>query len=799
MQSPRRSRTIPSITGIVFILIGLALGGGGAWLIALGGSPFYAIAGLGILLTGILLLAGRRSALWVYAIVVIGTLAWSISDIGFDWWPLAARVDIIFPLGLWLLTPWITRNLGRDDSPTTRTPTWPLWIAAILSVVVLAIGLGSNYHDINGNIAASVAGAVAGSLSPNDDAQPDEDWRDYGRTQFGQRYSPLAQITPANVKHLKVAWTFRTGDLPGKNDPVETTFEVTPIKVHDTLYLCSQHQRLFALDAKTGTLRWSYDPKVQDNPTFQHLTCRGVSYHETVAGALNADGTPAPTDCPRTIFLPVNDGRMIALNADSGKLCDSFGDHGTLSLEEGMGEHTPGFYEPTSPPIVSDKILVVAGAVIDNYSTREPSGVIRGFDIHTGKLVWAWDSGAQDENVLPSATHTYTNNSPNSWMTASYDPKLGLVYMPMGVQTPDIWAGNRTPLAERYSSALVALDINTGKRVWSYQTVHHDLWDMDLPSQPTLVDLPTANGVVPAVMQPAKTGNLFVLDRRTGQPIVPAPERPVPQGAAPGDRTSPTQPFSELTFRPEAKLTGADMWGATIFDQLACRITFHRLRYEGTFTPPSLQGTLVFPGNLGMFEWGGIAVDPVRQIAIANPMAVPFVSTLIPRGPNNPAAPNNAHPSGTENGVQPMYGTPYGVDLHALLSPIGIPCMRPPWGYMAGIDLKTKKIVWMHKNGTIRDSSPIPIPFKLGVPTLGGPMTTAGGVAFLTSTLDYYIRAYDVSTGEQLWQDRLPAGGQSTPMSYAVDGQQYVITAAGGHGSFGTKLGDYVIAYKLSN
>ncbi|WP_458072190.1 glucose/quinate/shikimate family membrane-bound PQQ-dependent dehydrogenase [Rhodanobacter sp. BL-MT-08] len=796
MPPSYRSRKTPVVTGIVFLLMGLALTGGGAWLIALGGSLFYAIAGLGIALTGALLIARRRAALWLYALVVVGSVLWSISDIRFDWWPLAARLDVIFPLGLWLLTPWVTRGLS-DVGASSRASTLPLWAASLLSVVVLGVGLCSDYHDINGSLPAAVAAAA--SLPPNDDKQPDADWRDYGRTQFGQRYSPLKQITPANVKKLKVAWTFRTGDLPGKNDPVETTFEVTPIKVNDTLYLCSQHQRLFALDAKTGALRWSYDPKVQDNPTFQHLTCRGVSYHETVAGALNADGSPAPTDCPRTIFLPVNDGRMIALDADSGKPCQSFGEHGTLNLQVGMGEHTPGFYEPTSPPIVSDKILVVAGAVIDNYSTREPSGVIRGFDIHTGKLVWAWDSGAQDENALPSATHTYTNNSPNSWMTASYDPKLGLVYMPMGVQTPDIWAGNRTPLAERYSSALVALDINTGKRVWSYQTVHHDLWDMDLPSQPTLADLPTANGVVPAILQPAKTGNLFVLDRRTGVPIVPAPERPVPQGAAPGDRTSPTQPFSELTFRPEAKLTGADMWGATIFDQLACRITFHRLRYEGTFTPPSLQGTLVFPGNLGMFEWGGIAVDPTRNIAIANPMAIPFVSTLIPRGPNNPSAPNDAHPSGTENGVQPMYGTPYGVDLHALLSPVGIPCMRPPWGYMAGIDLTTKKIVWMHKNGTIRDSSPIPLPFKLGVPTLGGPMTTAGGVTFLTSTLDYYIRAYDVTTGEQLWQDRLPAGGQSTPMTYAIDGQQYVVTAAGGHGSFGTKIGDYVIAYKLSD
>lgn len=793
MSPASRSRPILLISGLVYAVIGLALAAGGAWLAVLGGSLYYLIAGVGILITGALLIAGRPSALWVYAAVLIGTLVWAIGEIGFDWWPLAARGDVVFLLGLWLLTPWVTRALGRQAGPLRRSATLPLWGGMAASVVVLAVGLLSTYHEIDGT-----AGSVAAGAPPQPEAgQPDEDWRSYGRTQSGQRYSPLAEITPANVKSLKVAWTFRTGDLPGANDPGETTFEVTPIKVGDTLYLCSQHQRLFALDAKSGALRWSYDPEVKSNPTFQHLTCRGVSYHETAAGAVDTTGAAAPADCPHTIFLPVNDGRMIAVNADTGHPCESFGDHGTLKLQEGMGVTTAGFYEPTSPPIVSDKIIVIAGAVIDNYSTQEPSGVVRGFDIHTGRLVWAWDSGAADENALPSATHTYTNNSPNSWMTASYDAKLGLVYLPMGVQTPDIWGGDRTPESERYSSALVALDINTGKRVWSYQTVHHDLWDMDLPSQPSLVDLAAADGVRPAVLQPAKTGNLFVLDRRTGELIVSAPERPVPQGPAPGDRLSPTQPFSELTFRPEALLTGADMWGATIFDQLACRILFHQMRYEGTFTPPSLQGTLVFPGNLGMFEWGGIAVDPVRQIAIANPIAIPFVSKLIPRGPDNPAAPNDAHPSGSEIGVQPMYGAPYGVVLHPFLSPLGLPCMRPPWGYMAAIDLKTMKIAWMHRNGTIRDSAPVPVPIKMGVPSLGGPMTTAGGVAFLTSTTDYYIRAYDVANGAQLWEDRLPAGGQSTPMTYAVDGRQYVVTAAGGHGSFGTKIGDYVIAYAL--
>jgi quinoprotein glucose dehydrogenase len=795
MPLPSRSRPILLVTGLAYGVIGLALAAGGAWLVALGGSLYYLVAGLGILATGALLVAGRPAALWVFAAVLIGTLGWAVAEIRFDWWPLAARGDVIFPMALWLLTPWVTRALRRSSGTGGKAMTLPLWAGVAASVAVLAAGLLSSYHAIDGTIAA----AAPGTAPPQPAAdQPDEDWRAYGRGQSGQRYSPLAEITPANVKNLKVAWTFRTGDLPGPNDPGETTFEVTPIKVRDTLYLCSQHQRLFALDAKTGALRWSYDPKIKNDPTFQHLTCRGVSYHEAAAGAVDATGAPAPADCPRTIFLPVNDGRMIALNADTGAPCQSFGDHGTLNLQEGMGVQTAGFYEPTSPPVVSDRIIVIAGAVIDNYSTHEPSGVIRGFDIYTGKLVWAWDAGAADENALPSATRTYTNNSPNSWITAAYDPELGLVYVPMGVQSPDIWGGNRSPESERYSSALVALDINTGKRVWHYQTVHHDLWDMDLPSQPSLVDLPGPGGARPAVLQPAKTGNLFVLDRRTGELIVPAPERPVPQGPAPGDRLSPTQPFSELTFRPEALLTGADMWGATIFDQLACRILFHQLRYEGTFTPPSLQGTLVFPGNLGMFEWGGIAVDPVRQIAIANPIAMPFVSKLIPRGPDNPAAPNDAHPSGSEIGVQPMYGTPFGVILQGFLSPLGLPCLRPPWGYMAAIDLKTMKIAWMHRNGTIRDEAPVPIPLKMGVPSLGGPMTTAGGVAFLTSTMDYYIRAYDVTNGAQLWEDRLPAGGQSTPMTYAVDGHQYVVTAAGGHGSFGTRIGDYVIAYTLA-
>ncbi len=780
--SPSRAHPwIVYLTGIVVMALGLALLGGGAWLVALSGSAWYLVAGVGLTVSGALLLARRREALFIYGLVLIGTLVWALSEVGLDFWPLAARGDLIWPIGIWLLTPWVVRPLRPEGR---RADVWPLALAVIAGAVVLGLALMRDPHEILG-----LAGPPSAAPASSPD-QPDADWRAYGRTQGGLRYSPLAQITPANAARLKVAWTFRTGDAQGLNDPTETTFEVTPIKVGDSLYLCSQHQRLFALDPATGRLKWSFDPKVKDNPTFQHLTCRGVSYHEDAGAAPGAD-------CPRRIFLPVNDGRLYALDADTGRLCQGFGDHGVIDLEQGLGILTSGFYEPTSPPVVGDRILVVNGAVIDNYSTREPSGVVRGYDLHTGALVWAWDSGAADENHIATPGHPYTIGSPNSWMTMAYDPALGLVYLPMGVETPDIWGGDRSALSERYSSALVALDINTGRRVWSYQTVHHDLWDMDLPSQPTLVDLPTAAGVVPAIVQPAKTGMIFVLDRRDGRLIVPAPERPVPQGPAPGDRLSPTQPFSALSFRPPGRLTGADMWGATILDQLACRIMFHRLRYDGVFTPPSLQGTLVFPGNLGMFEWGGVAVDPARRIAIANPMVMPFVSRLVPRGPGNPAAPNGAHPPGTEIGVQPMYGAPFGVDLHPFTSPVGLPCMHPPWGYIAAIDLGTMKVAWQRINGTIRDTAPVPIPLKMGVPMLGGPMTTAGGVAFLTSTMDDYIRAYDVRTGRQLWQDRLPAGGQSTPMTYAAGGRQFVVTAAGGHGSFHTRRGDYVIAYAL--
>ncbi|MBU4608991.1 PQQ-binding-like beta-propeller repeat protein, partial [Achromobacter sp. GG226] len=511
------------------------------------------------------------------------------------------------------------------------------------------------------------------------------------------------------------------------------------------------------------------------------------------------DAHPTNPSCAAMLFMPTADGRVIALNPDDGAICTNFGDGtGQINLWANMPNLNPGSYYSTSPVVVSRDRLVVAGTVLDNVSTTEPSGVIRGYDVRTGALVWNWDSGNPNETAPIGGDRTYLQNSPNSWSISSVDESLGLVYVPMGNQPPDQWGGNRSPAAEMYSSSVVALDLETGRVRWHYQTVHHDLWDYDVPAQPSLVDLTINGQTVPALVQPTKQGELFVLDRRSGQPVLPVNEEPVPQGAAEGDTTAPTQPRSALSFDPP-RLQGADMWGATIFDQLACRIKFHRLRYEGRYTPPSEKGSLIYPGNFGTFNWGGVAIDPQRQIVFATPTRLAFVSQLVRREDDTSLyVQGDERPEYSLPALNENFGAPFAVKLHPFMSALGLPCQAPPWGFVAGADLTTGDVAWMHRNGTVRDSSPLPLPFKMGVPNLGGPMVTASGVAFLTSTLDYYIRAYDVATGDTLWQERLPAGGQATPMTYVgEDGRQYVLAVAGGHGSLGTKAGDYVIAYRI--
>jgi quinoprotein glucose dehydrogenase len=771
MQTP--SSGFRTFTIAIAIVFGLVLFIGGVWLAALGGSWYYIIAGILFIATAILLRKLSSSALYVYAALVLGTVVWGLWEVGSDFFALAPRLDILGVFGLWLLIPAVTRGFNAKGAKIALSGTLAITIA------VMAYSIFNDPQEIRGTLSAKQP-----TPAPIDGIA-DADWPAYGRTQSGLRYSPLNQINSDNVKDLQVAWTYHTGESKTENDSGETTNQVTPIKIGNNMYLCTTHQKLVSLDPSTGKEKWVFDPKLKSDNTFQHLTCRGVSYYDannTVGFATSLQAKKSSsTECPRKVILPVNDGRIVAVNADTGKACSDFGHNGEVDLQKDMPFPYPGGYIPTSPPVVTGTTIIIGGSTTDNYSTQEPSGVIRGYDVNTGALLWVFDTGAEDPNQIPGPGQKYVNNSPNAWAPLAYDAKLDIVYVPTGVGTPDIWGGNRTKLHERYANSMLALNATTGKLVWNFQTTHHDLWDMDVPSQPTLADIKDKTGqTVPAIYVLTKTGNAFVLDRRNGQAIVPINERPVPQTVKRGPQTkgefySPTQPFSDFNLAPKDKLTDKQMWGATMFDQLICRVSFHRLNYDGIYTPPSENGTLVFPGNLGVFEWGGLSLNPDRQIAVMNPIGLPFVSKLIPADPNRK---QTAKGAGTEAGVQPMYGVPYGVEISAFLSPFGLPCKQPAWGYVAGVDLKTHDVAWKRRIGTIRDSMPgIPLPpFKMGVPMLGGSISTAGNVMFIGATQDDYIRAINVTNGDELWKGRLPAGG---------------------HGSFGTKMGDSIVAYAL--
>jgi quinoprotein glucose dehydrogenase len=812
----RRFHPATLFSAFVFALIGAATLYGGIRLAHLGGSIYYLVAGIVLVVTAILLLVRSRMAVHLFSLFLLGSLGWSVWEVRFDFWQLLPRLDVWFALGLWLLLPWPRRGLGPDRITARGTGGGFLAVCLILVAAVGIAGALHTDHDTAGEL------PMAETVGPQGDRanRPDADWTDYGGSPFGQRYSPLKQVTPANVGQLQVAWQIQTGDLPGPDDPTETTSENTPLKIGDTVYICTPHSRVLAVDAATGQKRWEFDPKIQSPVGFkhwEHMTCRGVSYHDdaryasavipapatTTAGAPAAastapiapQATVASGTCPRRLFLPTADARLIALNADNGQVCTDFGNQGTVDLRANIGPFTPGGYYSTSPPAVTKDLVIISGHVTDNESTNEPSGVIRAYDVHDGHLVWNWDPGNPDETAPIGPEGTYTRNSPNVWSVFSVDEGLGMVYLPMGNQTPDQWGGNRTPTSEKYSAGVVALDLATGKVRWNFQFTHHDLWDMDVGGQPTLLDMPTAEGTRPALIASTKQGSIYVLDRRDGTPIVPVREVARPQGTVADDHASPTQPLSDLNFAPP-DVRERDMWGTTPFDMLWCRVRFRSLRYDGMFTPPSLQGSLVFPGNFGVFDWGGVSVDPARQLLLVNPSYMAFQSRLIPKEQLEKMEVDE--PKSETEGIKKAKGIPYGIELSAFLSPLGIPCQAPPWGYVAGVDLRTGKTAWKHKNGTIVDSAPLPIPMPLGVPSLGGMLTTGGGVTFLSGTLDRYIRGYDVRTGRKLWEARLPAGGQATPMSYAdSSGRQYILVTAGGHGSLGTKQGDWVIAYAL--
>ncbi|MBP2155262.1 MULTISPECIES: membrane-bound PQQ-dependent dehydrogenase, glucose/quinate/shikimate family [Erwinia] len=782
------------ITSIVIAIVGIAMLYMGTQLLLIGGTPFYALMGLGLLVTAITLFMNKKIALSLYALLMWMVLAWMIYEVGFDKWQWIPRGDIIGLIGLWLALPWVVRPLYKKEGRRFH----PFLGTTVILIVALVVGM--MFYD-----PLPQAGNITNQRQSGDTEVAGSDWTAYGGTTNGLRFSSLKQITRDNVSKLDVAWTYHTGDVrDAEKDATEYTFEATPLKVNNSVYFCTPHNEVHALNPETGALKWKYQPAKDASYLQQHQTCRGVSYYD--GSAVQADSTPAqPALCRKRIYNASNDAKLIALDADTGKLCADFGNNGVVDLHANMGTVRPHALMQTAAPLVAGNLVIVGGSVMDNgYNTGNPSGVIRAYDAMSGRLVWNFDP-ANPENTQPiGADQSYPQDTPVAWGTLSADLKNGLVYVPFGNASPDEVgiARDANSNTEKFRDTLVALDLKTGSFKWRFQSSKNDLWDRDNPSQPSLLDIDYQGQKQPVVILPTKTGNLFVLNRLTGQSVYPINQVDVSTQGISGEKYSPTQPVSALNFIP-APLNEKAMWGLTPFDQMACRIDFKSLRYDGNpWTPATEAGSIIFPGNIGVFNWGSVAVDPERQILIASPVRLAYKYNLIKRSAataDKRLFTKDGTPYWNEN-----FEGDYAIHIQQLSSSLGIPCIAPPWGRMVGVDLKTGKTEWLRRVGTTKNLNTsflpgrFPIGFPMGMVAHGGPLTTAGDVVFHGATADNFFRAYDVNTGELLWQTELPAGGQATPATYmGSDNQQYVVIAAGGHGSLGTKAGDSVVAYRL--
>ena len=621
---------------------------------------------------------------------------------------------------------------------------------------------------------------------PVDYSGPVAGWGSWGGDAGGTRFSPLTQITPANVGRLEKAWTYRIGRFAAP-DFSSPTLEATPILAEGRLYLCSGRNKVVALDPETGRERWVYDAKSSTTNKYL-LNCRGVTYWR--------DPAPPSRTCPSRIFTGTIDGRLIALDAATGRPCPDFGKGGIVNLKDGMGETRDGDVAVPSPPVVVAGRVIIGTAIPDNMRIDVPAGVVRAFDARTGALAWAWNPLPPDSPAAKAlaAGEPYVRATPNVWAPMAADAERNLVFLPTGNAAPDHYAAARDG-RDHYASSVVALDAVTGAVRWHFQTVHHDVWDYDVPAQPVLFDLPTANGPVPALAQATKQGHIFILNRETGAPLFPVEERAVPQGGLPGEILSPTQPFpANKAFIVRRDLSEKDMWGFTPWDRGKCVDLFRSAKWQGLFTPPSTEGTIFYPSFMGASNWGGVSVDPESGILVANTTHVPAIVRMIPRKEADARLAKGER-------FLPMIGGPYGHTMEPMLSPLGAPCVSPPWGTLLAIDLKAGRRLWEVPLGTTRDMAPFPIWRKLGVPNMGGSVVTASGLIFIAATTDNFLRAFDLKTGEELWKGRLPAGGQATPMTYRLrkGGKQYVVIAAGGHKYLGTTLGDHLVAYALKD
>jgi quinoprotein glucose dehydrogenase len=623
----------------------------------------------------------------------------------------------------------------------------------------------------------------------------DDEWPAYGRDPGGSRYSPLAQIHRGNVQQLQVAWIHRTGEAEAKERAAaKAAFEATPLSIDGTVYFSTPFNRVIALDAQTGTELWHYDPKVDLSASFSEVTSRGVSFWHDRKARKNAA-------CSRRIFEGTIDARLIALDSATGAPCTDFGKNGQLDLTAGIGLKGRGDYQVTSPPAVIEDFVVVGSSIGDNRAADLESGVVRAFDTRTGKLRWSWNPIPRDASDPASKTwegqSARETGAANAWSIISADPKRGLLFVPTGSPSPDFFGGQRLG-SNVYANSVVALRAATGKVVWHFQVVHHDLWDYDVAAQPALVTVKRDGRGIEAVAVATKMGHLFLLDRETGKPLFPVEERKVPETNVPGEKSSPTQPFPKLPppLVPQ-RLTPDDAWGLTPADREACRERIKSLRSEGLFTPPSLEGSLFFPGNVGGVNWSGVSYDSGRGLLVVSSNRLATLVKLLPRQEFDRLSTSEGNRMQGEFGAQS--GTPYGMYRQTLFSPGGTPCNPPPWGVLSAVDLTTGQIRWEVPLGFMLPLAQVPGATQWGSFNMGGSIVTAGGLVFIAGTFDNHLRAFDVETGKELWKATLPASALATPMTYrGRNGKQYVVIAAGGHGKVPrTVRGDYVMAFAL--
>jgi quinoprotein glucose dehydrogenase len=635
--------------------------------------------------------------------------------------------------------------------------------------------------------ACLVLGACTGSV--DHPSGPATEWTAFGGSPGGGHYSEANEITPRNVHALRLAWVHRSGDFRGpppsgsgmvNGPPQQSDFEVTPIVSGDTLYYCSNFNRVFALDAASGKERWVYDPHV-DMSKENMAVCRGVSLWKSGGQGM----------CAARIFTGTLDGRLIALDAATGKPCEDFGDGGTVDLTVGLTPHGPTEYGVTSPPAILGRAVIVGSLVADSFRKGVPAGVVRAFDAGSGKLLWAWNAvppGEPDRD----ADGNFRAATANVWSIMSVDEKRNLVFLPTGTAGPDFFGGDRGAF-DYYSSAVVALDGATGRPLWRFQVVHHDLWDYDMPAEPTLVDLTIGGREVPALVQVTKMGLTFVLDRETGKPLFPVEERPVPQlGAVAGEQLSPTQPFPSLPEPlAEERLGPNDAWGFTFWDRGKCRDALKALRADGLYTPPSLQGSVLNPSTLGGNDWGSPAVDPARRLMVVTTNHVPMSLKLMPR----------AQCAAIKGLDYPQTGSDYCAVVAPILSPLGAPCSKPPWATISAVDLQSGRTRWTRALGTLGPAAKWPMSMMGGGFSVGGPSVTRTGLIFVGASLDPALRAYSIETGNELWKAKLPTSANSVPMTYRLgeNGRQFVVVAAGGHFALAgmEPPGDYIMAFAL--